>query len=444
MKKTTVTRRIADFASDPSLENLPNDVVHEVRRAMLDSLGVSVAGTRHQASQKVIELVGRMSSGGPCHLIGSPNAVDPVNAALANGVTAHVLDWDDTILPSRAHLGAVLLPPLIAAGEIEGWTIGQIIPAYAIGFEIGARLNNCTYPSIALRGYQGTGIIGGIGAAAAVGRMMKLDANRLCHAMGIAAGNTSGLIATFGSMTKALNVGRAGSSGLQSAYLAAQGFTSNDDIFGAGKFLELYDDEPKLDVLLDGLGDRWSILENGYKPYPCGFVAHAMIDAVRDLRTKVGSTSGLKRLRLEVSPESMRLMGNPDPTNELEAKFSLVYEAAVAWVEGHVTPAAFEDEAVRDPRYRRAMALISIVTSSERAQHEALAEAEFEDGRTESLFVPQARGTQARPLNDTDLREKFDAALQLGGIKDTETLANLVMNGDREPVGALIRNLSHI
>ena len=370
--------------------------------------------------------------------------MDPINAALANGVTAHVLDWDDTILPSRAHLGAVLLPPLIAAGEIAGWTIGQIIPAYAIGFEIGARLNNCTYPSIALRGYQGTGIVGSIAAATAVGRMMKLDASKLCHAMGIAAANTSGLIATFGSMTKALNLGRAGASGLQSAYLAADGFTSNEDIFGVGKFLELYDDEPKLDVLLDDFGERWSILKNGYKPYPCGFVAHAMIDAVRDLRTKVGSTTGLRKLSLEVSPESMRLMGNPDPANELEAKFSLVYEAAVAWVEGHVTPAAFEDEAIRDPRYRSAMKLISIATSSERAQHEAFAEAEFDGGRKESLLVSQARGTQARPLDDSDLREKFDAALQLGGIEDAEGLANLVMHGDREPVGELIRKLTDI
>lgn len=440
----SVTRQIADFVANPALERLPNEVVHEVRRAILDSLGVSVAGTRHPASQKVIELVSRMSNGGQCHLIGSRNTVDPINAALANGVTAHVLDWDDTILPSRAHLGAVLLPPLIAAGEIEGWTIGQIIPAYAIGFEVGARLNNCTYPSIAQRGYQGTGIIGGIATAAAVGRMMKLDASRLCHAMGIAAGNTSGLIATFGSMTKALNLGRAGSSGLQSAYLAAQGFTSNEDIFGAGKFLELFDGEPKLDVLLDGFGERWSILENGYKPYPCGFVAHAMIDAVRDLRSKVGPTSELKTLRLEVSRESMRLMGNPDPANELEAKFSLIYEAAVAWVEGHVTPAAFDEEAIRDPRYRRVMARITIVPSDGRAQHEALAEAEFEDGSKESLFVPQARGTQARPLNDSDLREKFDAALQLAGMKDTENLANLVMSGDREPVRTLLKNLSQI
>jgi 2-methylcitrate dehydratase PrpD len=236
-----VTTEVAVFAADKDIE-IPIAVDHAVRRAMLDSVGVSVAGTRHPASQKVIQMIAKLGLKGPCHLIGSSHTTDPVNAALANGVTAHVLDWDDTILPTRAHLGAVLLPPLAAAGQIEEWTIREIIPAFAIGFEIQARLNHAVYPSIHLRGWQGTGVVGGIGAAAAAGRMLGLDAVQIAHAMGIAASNASGLIATFGSMTKSLNLGRAGATGLQSAYLAQLGFTSARDILGEGKFLETYDD----------------------------------------------------------------------------------------------------------------------------------------------------------------------------------------------------------
>jgi len=341
-------------------------------------------------------MVTRVSGGGPCHIVGSTKTTDALSAALANGVTAHVLDWDDTILPTRAHLSAALLPPLIAAGEIEGWTIREIIPAFAIGFEVGARINHVVYPSVHLRGWQGTGMAGGAAAAAAIGRMMGLDTGRIVHALGIAATNASGLIATFGSMSKPLNIGRAGASGLQSAYLAADGFTSSEDIFGVGRFLEMFDEAPRHNIMTDGLGERWSILENGYKPYPCGFVAHAMIDAVRDLRAKVGPNAKLKRLKLRVSPESTHLMGNPNPTNELEAKFSLLYDAAVAWVEGHVTPAAFEEEAIADPRYRAVMALTEIITSKEVAQDEAFADAEFADGTTASLHVPHARGTLVR------------------------------------------------
>ena len=345
------------------------------------------------------------------------------------------------MISSIAHLSAALLPPLIAAGEIHGWTIEEIIPAFAIGFEVGARINHAVYPSVHLRGWQGTGMAGGAAAAAAIGRRMKLDAARIVHALGIAATNASGLIATFGSMSKPLNIGRAGASGLQSAWLAADGFTSNEDIFGAGKFLEMFDEAPRYNILTDGLGERWSILENGYKPYPCGFVAHAMIDAVRDLRTQVGANAKLKRLKLRVSPESTHLMGNPNPSNELEAKFSLLYDAAVAWVEGHVTPAAFEEAAIADPRYRAVMALTEIITSKEVAQDEAFADAEFADGTSASLHVPHARGTLVRPLTDQDLREKFDAVLALGGIRDGSALAKLIMEGDG-PVGALIDRLN--
>ncbi len=442
MTQSTLTATVAAFAGNPALTRLPDEVAHAVRRAMLDSIGVSVAGTKHPASQKVIELVTTVAGTGPCHIIGSAKRTDALNAALANGVTAHVLDWDDTILPTRAHLGAVLLPPLVAAGQVEGWTIEQILPAYAIGFEIQSRLNHSVYPSIHLRGWQGTGIVGGIGTAAAVGRLMGLSQTQLIHAMGIAATNASGLIATFGSMAKSLNLGRAGASGLQSAYLARLGFTSNEDILGAGKFLEMYDEAPRHAIVSEGLGETWSILENGYKPYPCGFVAHAMIDAVRDLRAKVGGPLKLKRLDLKVSPESTHLMGNPDPTNELEAKFSLLYEAAVAWVDGHVTPAAFEAEAVRDPRYRTVMAVTTITSVNGVAQHEAFAEAEFEGGRVETMHVAHARGTQARPMTDADLLEKFNAAFELGGYKEAAAVADLVMTGAKQPVGALFERLA--
>jgi 2-methylcitrate dehydratase PrpD len=437
MSEPSITRRIADFALSAAADKLPDEVVHAVRRAILDSIGVSVAGTRHPASRIAIEMATRVSSGGRCHIIGSPLTTDPLNAALVNGVTAHVLDWDDTILPTRAHLSAALLPPLIAAGETEGWTLERIIPAFAVGFEIGARINHAVYPSVHLRGWQGTGMAGGPAASAALGRMMGLTAEQVVHAMGIAAANASGLIATFGSMSKPLNIGRAASCGLQSAYLAALGFTSNEDIFGAGKFLEMFDDAPKHRILTEDLDDKWSILENGYKPYPCGFVAHAMIDAVRDLRAKVGPGKTLKRLRLRVSPESTHLMGNPNPTNELEAKFSLLYDAAVAWVEGHVTPAAFEEDAIADPRYRKIMAITEITTSTSISQDEAFAEADFTDGSSESLHVPHARGTLVRPLTDEDLMEKYQAAFALGGMKGGEALAKLIMQGD-PPLGALI------
>lgn len=438
----SLTCRIAEFTADPHHDEIEDDVSHAVRRAILDSVGDAVAGTRHPASGKAISMIEGLGASGECRIIGSPLRTDAVKAALVNGVSAHVFDWDDTILPTRAHLSAVLLPALIAEGEIRGWTIDRVIPALAIGFEIAARINVAIYPSIHMRGWQGTGIGGGAGAAAAVGRLLGLRPEAIAHAIGIAATNASGLRATYGSMSNPLNIGRAGASGLQSALLAALGFTSHSNILGEGGFLKMFDEDPRCDMLTDGLGECWSILDNGYKPYPCGFVAHATIDAVRELRAQAGEAAELACLRLRVSPESMRLMNKTDPKNELEAKFSLIYDAAVAWVEGNVSPAAFEDAAVSDPRYRAIMAMTEITVEDDIAQYEAYADADLADGRNLEVHVEHARGTTERPMSDDDLLHKFELGFQIGGIEGASTLANLIMTADAEAVGRIMDSLA--
>ena len=433
-----VTQTLARFVRHGLAGAVPAEVGHAARRAVLDFVGVAIAGARHPAALAVSGLVAAPGGQGPCSIIGSAGRTDPVNAALANGVSAHVLDWDDTILPTRAHLSAALLPPLFAAGEVEGWTLADIVPAFAVGFELSARLNHAVYPAIHNRGWQGTGIVGGMGAAAAVGRMLGLNEERLAHAIGIAGTNGSGLIATFGSMSKAVNIGRAAASGLQSAFLAARGFTSHPDILGSGRLLEMYDEAPRHARLTDQLGERWSIEENGYKLYPCGFVAHATIDAVCELRAQVAGRADLKRLSLRVAPEAMELMDNMAPTNELEAKFSLVYDVAVAWLDGSVTPAAFDDATVRDPRYRSVMDATTITVASDIAQDEAFAEAEFLSGLVTRVHVAHARGTRARPLTDDDLLGKFLDATRMGGVSCSPRLADRIRVGD-VPVSALMK-----
>jgi 2-methylcitrate dehydratase PrpD len=177
------------------------------------------------------------------------------------------------------------------------------------------------------------------------------------------------------------------------------------------------------------LGQQWSILQNGYKPYPCGFVAHAMIDTVRDLRSAAGPGADLAAMTLEVSPESTHLMGNSDPTTGLEAKFSLLYDAAVAWVEGNVTPAAFDAPAVADPRYRAIMERTRITAKEDIPQHSARGSIVLADGRVETAEVAQARGTPARPLTDGDLIEKWGVCFAMADM-DPGDLAARILAGD--------------
>lgn len=441
MTRRVLTMVLAEFAADPAYDALGPDVVHAVRRAIADSIAVSVAGAGNPAMTAAIAAVGRLGGAGTSRVIGTDLAVDAYSATLLNGMAAHVLDWDDTILPTRAHLSAALLPPMLALGEARAWALADVTPAFAIGFELQSRLNRAVYPSVHLRGWQGTGIVGAIGTAAAIGRLLGSGPAKIAHGMGIGATGAAGLIATFGSMSKALNIGRAGANGLQSALLADAGFTSHADMIGEGQFLEMYDDAPRAGVLTEGLGTRWSILDNGYKPYPCGFVAHAMIDAVRDLRDRREDRGDLVSLHLDVSTESMHLMGNRNPTNGLEAKFSLLYDAAVAWVEGNVTPAAFEQAAVGDPRYRDVMTKTRIIGSDAVRQQEARGVATFSDGSIATVSVENARGTPARPLTDDDLLDKWDTCFGMAGLAPG-TLGRRILSGDDVSIAQIMTSIT--
>ena len=422
----SLTAELADFALETDAARLPAGVRHAVRRAVLDSIGVAIAGASHPASRIVVDSLTDVTGRGTATLIGFPRRADVVGATLANGVMAHVLDWDDTLLPTRLHLSATLVPALLATGETTDASGRDLVAAFAVGFEIQARLAHAVSPAMPERGWHGTGVVGGIGVAAAVSRMLRSSALQTTHAMGIAGTAAAGLVATFGTMAKALNLGRAGAAGVHSAQLAAGGFTSHPDLVDTGRFLRMYDDAPRVDAVADALGSRWAILENGYKPYPCGVVAHAAIDAVLELRAQAPSAEIPTTIHLTVSPETVRLMGNPRPRNGLEAKFSVAYAAAAAWLDGTVVPGSFEDAAVADATRQRLLRMVRIQASGEVSQDEAVCAIGTRSGWTGTARIAHARGTRARPLDDNELRAKFFTACEVGGNARGEELIDAV------------------
>lgn len=414
IQEHAITTALADFALETDAARLPDEVRAAVRRAVLDSLGVTIAGARHPAAAIVVASLPQATGPESAIIIGSAKRADVTGATLANGVMAHILDWDDTLLPARLHLSATLVPSLLAVGAAHDASGQELIAAFAVGFEIQARLAAAVSPTMPERGWHGTGVVGGIGVAAAVSRLLASTREQTAHAMGIAGSAAAGLVTTFGTMTKALNLGRAGAAGVHSAQLAALGFTSHPDLVGSGGFLSMYDGAPRIDGICKGLGSAWAVLENGYKPYPCGVVAHAAIDAVLELREKAPAGDVPASLHLTVSRETVRLMGNPSPTTGLEAKFSVPYAAIAAWLDGHVLPGSFEDELIRDPIRQRLLTTVQVEASDSVPQYEATCVMTTGSGWMGTVQVPHARGTRARPLDDSELRDKFRAACEYG------------------------------
>jgi 2-methylcitrate dehydratase PrpD len=438
-----LTGPLLDWSARVDFDDLPAEVVHAARRAVVDSLGVTLGGSQTEATTILLDLADELSGAPVATVVGHRRRVDVVTATMVNGVSAHVLDFDDTLIPTRIHASAPLLPALLAVGQTRGSTYRDLLAAFVVGFELQARLALAMYPDYADRGWHGTSVVAPMAVATAAGRLLRLDPGRLAHAAGLGVTQGAGITAVFGSMAKSLNLGRAGASGVQGALLAARGFTSNPAALEAGKgFFSRYSSVLDTEALLGDLGTRWAVLEDGFKPYACGLVAHAAIDGVLDLRRRTGFVpDDIEGIHLRVPPESLVLMGNRSPTTELEAKFSVAYAAAAAYLDGSAGPDSFADERVSDPRYRDLLRRVSVEADAAIRQDESVVTLHGR-GESHEAHVEHALGTQRHPMTDDDLVAKFTSlAAPVIGDASALDLVQRLWRLDHEPVSDLTTTL---
>ncbi|HVR33083.1 MAG TPA: MmgE/PrpD family protein [Acidimicrobiia bacterium] len=403
------TGLLARFAVETTFEGLPDSTVHAAKRSLVDSVGVMVAGSRHRAVETLISV---MPTGGRHRLVARTDTMGIIDATTLNGVMAHVLDFDDTILPTRCHISAPMVSALLAASEEEAPSGRDVLAAFVVGFELVTRTADSVYDGNT--GWHGTGVMGPLGVAAAVGRLFGLDVDGTVQALAIAANSAAGLRASFGSMTKSLNLGKAGGNGMLSALLARRGFTGGVGILDEdSRFLRLFSDSPDTSILVNQLSERWAVERNGFKPHPCGFVAHAAIDAALEVR-RIGGVppEEVRDVRLIVPPETMRLTANRHPKTGLEAKFSVFHAVAAAYADGYVSPETFTDAAAVDPRYTSLAARIVTEVDRALAQDQAHISIVSSDGREVDATIEHALGTESNPMSDDQLTEKFQRLVE--------------------------------
>jgi 2-methylcitrate dehydratase PrpD len=318
--------RLGDFAIGAAI---PAEARTRAGRAVLDTVGVTLAGVSEPASRIVR---GTIAAGGgdACALLGTSVRSSAANAALANGTSAHALDFDDMCFVSLAHPSAPLVPAAIAAAEAAGASGRALLDAYVAGFEIEARLGRLMNPRHYERGWHCTSTLGTIGAAAAVSRLLGLDAAAAGHALAIAASEASGLKENFGTMVKPLHAGLAARNGVLAALLARGGMTASAQALdGPQGFLHAFDSAG--DGLVDAVGDlgsRWEILDTGItvKLYPSCAGTHPTLDAILDLRREHRFTGDeVDRIDVDVDSITPTILIYPRPASGLEGKFSLPF-----------------------------------------------------------------------------------------------------------------------
>ena len=403
------TRRLAKYVVSAKAADLPGPVRKEAARTVLNWTGAALGGSRHETVDNAIAALSPFSGPAQATILGRRERLDIMHAALMNGISSHVLDFDDTHPKTIIHPAAPVLPAILALAEYRPMSGSDFITAFIVGVEVECRIGNMAYPKHYDAGWHITGTAGVFGAAAAAGKLLGLSEQQMAWALGLAATQPVGLQEMFGTMTKSFHPGRAAQNGLTSALLAARNFTSSSQSlearFGWGNVLST---SQNFAQLIDRLGETYEISVNTYKPFPCGVVMHPTIDGCIQLRNEHKLTADtIDRVELKVHPLVLQLTSKKAPESGLESKFSVYHAASVALLEGAAGVMEFSDQAARNASVIALRDRVTAVVDPAIKEDQVRVTVAMKDGRRLEKFVEHAVGSVEHPMSDAELEAKF-------------------------------------
>ena len=432
-----VTPALGRWTADLSLSQVPSEVVAQLKRCLLDSIGCGIYGALQPWGRIAAEVAIGFSEGGSCSLFARGESVSPSDAALANGTAIHGFEIDDAHVSSSLHPGAVTLPAALATAQAQNASGAELLAALIAGYEVGLRVGLCAGVSHSTSGYHVTGTAGTLSAAAAAAKLLRLDVKATAHALAIGATQAAGLyVARLGAMTKRFHAGRAAQSGVVGAYLAAKGFTGSLDALEApfGGFLSTLRGQHEAVSILEGLGSSWETERVGLKAYAACASAHTTIDGVRALRQEGLTAENLERMTVRVSKKSAINIGWPyAPGEVITAQMNGQYAAAVTLLDGDAFIDQYAPERLADPEILKIVPRISFVHDPEidaggaGKRHTVKIAAVLSDGRQVATTIEQRRGSSHHPLSDEEILQKFRrlARLTLTDAQVEEAIATV-------------------
>ena len=435
MMRPPVTATLADFVVGARFEDLPTAVRREAARTLVNWVGGCVGGASHEALGTIWRAVGPFAGGPEATVLGSARRTDPLTACLLNGASGAVLDFDDTHLRTVIHPASPIAPAVLALSQHMPVTGASFLHALVLGIEVACKIGNGISPDHYRHGWHITGTCGVIGAAAACSKLLGLDAQGTRWALSAAATQAAGLREMFGGMARILHAGRAAQNGLSAAFFAREGLVSSDaGIEAEAGFARVLSRRHDWDEMTDGLGERWETLENTYKPFATGIVAHPAIDGCIRLRRAHGMTADeIARIEVAVNPIALMLTDNPDPGTALEARLSIQHVCATGIVHGAAGVAELTDETIGQPETVALRARVAASPDDGLERDQARVRIETGDGRVFETFVEHAYGSLENPMTDADLDDKV------------RTLAEPVLGADRtERLITLCRGVSEL
>jgi 2-methylcitrate dehydratase PrpD len=426
---------LAEFVAGLRFEDLPQPVVEQAGRILVDTLGCAISAWAEDPAKArlALEVAQLYASGNGASVIGIAGVKSqPAFAALANGILANAADNDDTHKRALLHTGSVVVPPALALAQTERLSGRELIVALVAGYEVAVRVGMAVMPTH-YRYWHSTATNGTFGAAATAAKAFKLDADAVQRALGLAGTQAAGLNTFFesGDMTKSIHPGKAAFNGILSAQLARLGATSPPAILEHPKgYLNAFSTEPKPHKLIEGLGTAWEILQNGFKYFPSILASHAPVQAALAIVKKHAiDPRQIARITNETYNTVKSHFSNTDITTVMAARVSVPYCIAIAAIDGKLTQAQFSMARINDPLLREVLANTEIIADAALNQlypekFPARVTIALKNGASFQETVMFPKGDPQDPLSKGEIEAKFRAnvAALLGAERAGELL----------------------
>lgn len=451
-----MTEKLAQYALSISEDSIKPGVKELAKEFFTDCIGCLIAGTKSDAVQIAKHYI-TTCGGQPTSTILCSGGLktDVCNAAMVNGIAAHVLDYDDVSNVSYGHPSVVMVPTALSVGEMVNASGKDILMAYITGIEVSAMVGRAVQPDNYKRNWHSTSTLGIFGATAIAGRLLQLNEKELTHAFAIAASESSGIKGNFGTMTKSLHAGRAASKGIFSAQMAKLGYGSNPDIFqtagGWGEVTTGKFDEENMQKYMDNNESEFLNPGITMKPWSSCRLTHNSVDAMLKLMNDYNFDSkNITHVLCKVLPGAKDALKYPHPVNTFEGKFSMQYCIALAILNKKLTMKDFNGDPITDPRIINLMDKVEMVVDNtlangvyinERCESEVVVTTT--DDKEYIKRVDYGLGDPQNRMSDDDRILKFNDCLELVlNISKTEELKyNLKNIEDLASIKTLISSI---
>jgi 2-methylcitrate dehydratase PrpD len=388
------------------MSEIPDETVrHAATRCVVDWAGCAIGGSRSHAAA-VVASVANLGHDGECAILGTSLRGPARDASLVNGVSGHVLDFDDESAALIGHPGAVVIPAVLALAECHAAPGQELLDAVAAGYQAAAMLGAAANPGHYSAGWHATATLGRIASTVACARVLKLPARQAEAAACIACTQAAGLRAAFGSPVKAVQVGSASSSGVICALLAARGIEPPTETLAC--YLAATGGEPDRPISIA----RPGILDTIVKRHAACGAAQCLIEAVAAVVHSNGiDPASIRAVRAHLGPHSVRTASIDIPNSLMQAQFSLRHLAALA---AFCYPILYESLASPPRALDRLRQQTTIIEDASLpvTAHAAWVEIDLADGSRYQNRVDVAPGDPAKPTSDSGLDDKFLALAQ--------------------------------